>query len=584
MKYITEAKILEEEIKKFYNEAPTGYDTETTSLDPYKGELRTMQFADGENTIVIDVRKVGKEAVAEYTKPVLTNPKKIKSIHNAKFDLKFTKHHLGLDVEGIFDSFIGSTIIEGGVKQEKGFHGLGQVSQRYGGLLVDKDEQLSDWSGELSESQITYAGKDAEALLHIKQPMVDKLRSLGLIRCAKLEFDAVLPVAWLELCGFYLDFDQWMNVANQNLEKADEVADRIYKQLAPFIPQQSLFGEADINLGSPQQVQKYFAMAGVELPESTKEWMLLPLVDRWPIVQDLIDYRGYNKAGNDFGEKFKTFINPATGRIHADFYQIGAETGRMSCNKPNLMQIPRDVDHRNCFKAEEGNSLLSLDYSQIELRILADLARDKVSMAAFESGVDYHTAMAARTFKKDISEVDSEMRSFAKRLNFGIAYGIGEKRFAMQAGITVGEATIIMKDYFDAVKNIKRWLNFQKWNVLKEKSARSVSGRIVFYDWDDADWMKRSEVQRYACNFPIQASSADMLKRALRLCYDVTKPYHDHIKMVNVVHDEINFEVRDDLVDTVYELTHKAMVDAGNEFVKEVGIKVDHKIKKYWEK
>lgn len=587
MNYITEPSQLADRIKLFQDYSnPVGVDIETTGLDPYTAELRTIQLSDGKDTIVIDVRHVGKEAVAHNLNYMLANSGKIKIFHNAKFDLKFLKHHLGAEVDGIFDSYLSSLMLEGGLRKPKGFHGLGQVSERYTGEALNKDEQRSDWSGELSDSQLRYAAKDAEILLPVREAMVEKLKEKALIRCAKLEFDCLMPIVWLELSGFYLDFEQWLKIAEGNRVKADEVYDKVCEILAPFIEQQNLFGTFDINLNSVAQVNEFFLKAGVPMPESTKEWLLTPLVDEYPLVKYLLEFRGYDKANTAFGENYREFVNAVTGRIHADFMQIGASTGRFSCSNPNLQQIPQDSTHRNCFRAEEGNTLLSLDYSQIELRILADLAKDDNAIEAFKSGVDYHTAMAIKAFKLDPTKpVSSEHRTFAKRLNFGIPYGIGPQKFSMQVGLSQVEGQQIMSDYFKAVPKIKRWLDYQKYRVLKEFNARSVSGRLALYECEDLDDFKtRGQMQRYACNFPIQASSADITKRAMRIAYDRLKDYRDRIKFVNVVHDEMNFEVPLDLVETVQPIIHKSMVEAGEEFIHLTPVNVDSKTSEVWKK
>ena len=588
MHYITEPSQLAERIKLFHTDNPMGVDCETTGLDPYTAELRTLQLADEDkpnDTLVIDVRKVGTTAVAEYVNPLLENKSKVKAFHNAKFDLKFINHHLGAEPESVFDSYLSSLMLEGGLKKGKGFHGLAQTSERYLGITVDKDEQRSDWSGELNEKQLAYAAKDADVLLPLRRTMIDFLKVKGLVRCAKLEFDCLMPIVWLELSGFYMDFEQWLKIAAENRIKADEVYDKVCEILAPLMKQQNLFGAFDINLNSVAQVNEYFLMAGVPMPESTKEWLLTPLAKDYPLVQHLIDYRGFDKADTAFGRNYKDFINTVTGRIHADFMQIGASTGRFSCSNPNLQQIPHDGSHRNCFKAEEGNTLLSLDYSQIELRILADLARDEGAIDAFKSGVDYYTAMAIKAFKLDPEKpVSSEHRTFAKRLNFGIPYGIGPQKFAMQVGIPMVEGQQIMQDYFKAVPKIKRWLDYQKYRVLKDYDARSVVGRLALYECDVDDFKARSQMQRYACNFPIQASSADITKRAMRIAYDRLKPYRKSLKFVNVVHDEMNFEVPKDLVEVVQPIIHQSMIEAGEEFIKACPVKVDSKSSDVWNK
>jgi DNA polymerase-1 len=584
MKYITEVEELSKNISELNDKPILGVDCETTGLCPHQSKLRLLQISDGDNTLVIDVRKIGVEATAHYVGRILNDTNISKTFHNAKFDLKFIKQQLGIDVERVFDTYLSSLIIEGGVSQIKGYHALGSVAERFAKERINKDEQVSDWSGELSESQLKYAAKDVEILFPVRDAQLKLLKELGLTRCAKIEFDAILPIAYLELCGFYLDLNEWITLADSQLAKAEAVALKIQEQIAPFIEQGSLFDGVGINLDSHVHIQKYFRLLGIPMPESTREFMLLPLCDKYPIIQDLLDYRGFIKSHGTFGANFADFVNPVTGRIHADFMQIGAATGRLAPSRPNLNQIPSDKEHRNCFKPQEGNVLVSNDYSQEELRILADFSGDENFRAIFASGLDFHTATAAQIFKIPVEKVTKDERSLAKRMNFGLTYGMGVAKFAKSANITESEADIIMKAYFSTFKKVERWLKYQKVQVLSSHHARTASGRMVRYVWDDSDRMARSSVQREAANSPIQGTGADILKRAIRIFYDATKDKQKDIKFVNFVHDEINIEVREDLAEEMSQLLKDCMVTAGAEFIKNVEVKVDVTIQNKWEK
>lgn len=584
MKYIVEASELHTNIRSLDNKPVLGGDTETEGLDPYTAKLRLLQLSDGDNTLLIDVKKIGKEAVAHYVKPFLESTDVVKCFHNGKFDAKFVKHHLGIEVERIYDSYLASLMIEGGVKQERGYHGLGATAKRYADITLNKDEQLSDWSGELSEKQLTYAANDAESLLPIRSKQIESLQKLGLIRCAKLEFEAILPIAYLELCGFYLDLDEWIKVAEGDLAKANTIEAEIQALLAPFIEQGSLFEGVSVNLNSSQQVHKYFTAMGVPLPDTTREFMLLPLCEKYPIVKQLLDYRGFAKSYNSFGANFSDFINPVTGRVHADFMQIGAATGRLAPNNPNLNQIPADNAHRNCWKPEEGNKLVSNDYSQEELRILASFSGDEKFKAIFSSGQDFHKATAAQIFNTDIKNIGKEERDLAKRMNFGLTYGMGVSKFAMSARISQTEARLIMDKYFQTFKKVDRWLRYQKVQVLKSHMARTASGRLMRYEWDESDRGRTAGVQREAANSPIQGTGADILKRAARIFFDATKDKRKDVKFVNFVHDEINIEVPADMADEMSELLRTCMLQAEAEFIPDVELKVDSDIQDVWQK
>lgn len=580
----------ESELQDIFTDSDVlGLDTETTELDPYTGKLRLVQLASGSETMVIDVFKTGREAVSKFLRPILENPERKKALHNAKFDLGFIKNKLDIDVEGVYDSFLASTLIRAGEKfdegEQKGYHGLEQTAKRVCDIDISKDEQKSDWSGVLSENQIQYAAKDAEVLLPVREGQIKLLQDDKLTRAAKLEFDAVLPVAWQELSGFYLDIDEWTSIANKHLKLAEEAKQKILNELEPYVEQRNLFGELDINLNAWQTIQKYFPMAGVPMPPSTKEFFLTPLTKDYPIVQWLLDYRGHFKAHGTFGDSFREFINPITGRIHCDVWQLGSITGRMSAYNPNMSQIPADKEHRSCFKAEKGSSIVSCDFSQEELRILADFSQDKKFIELFWAGQDFHTVTASRVFKKPIESITEDERYLSKRISFGAAYCAGPGKLSMIANIPFSEAQLIIKLYFDTFKGVKRWMDYQKVKVIETKSARSMSGRMAKYDHlDITDREKRAQMERYAVNFPIQATGADILKLALRKVYTVCKPYGDAIKLVNVVHDELDFEIKDELIPEVVPKIKAAMVEAGQFFVQSVPIIVGDKVSKVWVK
>ena len=312
---------------------------------------------------------------------------------------------------------------------------------------------------------------------------------------------------------------------------------------------------------------------GIPMPNTTRAWELQPLAEKYPPVAKLLEYRTVAKAMSSFGENILEFIEPATGRIHADFRQIGAPTGRFSCSSPNLQQIPHEEVYRRCFTAPEGRSLVIADYSQIELRILADISDDTNFIEAFASGQDFHSATAAQVFGIKAEDVTPDQRSFAKRLNFGVVYGLGASRFAMMTGLTQRQAEDTLRRYFATYPKMDEWLRMQSKNVLTERSARTRSGRLARMSYIENDRASIGAAQRYAKNMPIQGTSADILKRALRLLHDDIR--ETSALLVNIVHDEIVVECDAAEAEQTANKLESAMLRAGEQFVKKVPIKVD---------
>ena len=412
---IKDAETLREACEQLKTEDFLGFDTETTELDPYEGNIRLVQLSNGRDTKVIDLKyfadKGDLKTLPELAplRELLSAPKPIKIAHNAKFDAKWVGHHLGTDIGGIFDTLLASQLIAAGDQDRR--HNLAEVANFFLGIEVDKSEQVSDWNApELTDSQIQYAAKDAAIMVALREKVVERLKQDGLVKVAKLEFDCVMPIARMELNGFYLDEARWREQLEKVKKEQAIVAMELQQMLSAGVAQASLFGVTEINLDSQAQVTDALKNLGVPVPETTRGWQLQPLALEYPVVAKLLEYRGVAKAISSFGETILTYIKPDTGRIHADFRQIGAPTGRFSCNNPNLQQIPHDEAYRRCFRAPEGKKLVIADYSQVELRILADFSNDENFIKAFQTGADFHTITAAQVFNVKPEDVTSDQR------------------------------------------------------------------------------------------------------------------------------------------------------------------------------
>ncbi|CAN5627468.1 bifunctional 3'-5' exonuclease/DNA polymerase [soil metagenome] len=575
---VTDAEALKKACDELKSAEHLGFDVETTDLDPYRGDLRLMQLSDGKNTKVIDLKPfkargdLRTSAELAPLRELLASNKQTKIAHNAKFDTKWTRHHLGTEVGGVYDTYLASILIAAGEGDRR--HGLADVVQFFLGRTLDKSEQVSNWAAdELSHSQIEYAARDAAIMPEVREKLEERIATDGLKDVLKLENECVMPIAEMELNGFYLDPERWREQLGKVTKLQAAAADELQHMLSAGVAQASLFGRTEINLDSQAQVTDALVGLGVPVPNTTRAWELQPLAEQYPVVAKLLEYRGAAKSVGSFGENILEFIEPATGRIHADFRQIGAPTGRFSCSKPNLQQIPHEAEYRRCFRAPDGRQLVIADYSQIELRILADFSDDKNFIEAFESGQDFHSATAAQVFGIKAEDVTPDQRSFAKRLNFGVVYGIGASRFAMMTGLTQTDAENTLRKYFATYPKMDEWLRNQSKNVLTERSARTRSGRLARMSFDANDRASIGSAQRYAKNMPIQGTSADILKRALRLLHDDISG--SSAKLVNIVHDEIIVECNVAESENIAKTLESAMLRAGKEFVAKVPIKVD---------
>lgn len=564
-----------------------GFDTETTELDPYKGVVRLVQLSDGKSTQVIDLKpfsdsgNLSELPELQPLRDLLSDPQITKVAHNAKFDAKWVRHHLGAELFGVFDTYLASQLISAGDQDRR--HSLHDVAQFFTGIELDKSQQVSDWaSSDLSNEQIEYAARDAAVMLPLRDQIADRLKADELEDVAALEFDCVMPIAEMELNGFFMDEGRWRTQLEKTRALQVKAADELQELLSAGVAQATLFGRPEINLDSQQQVMAALVNLGIPVPETTRGWQLQPLAEEYPVIKKLLEYRGIAKAISSFGENILEFIQPATGRIHADFRQIGAPTGRFSCSNPNLQQIPHDAAYRSCFRCDEGRSLVIADYSQIELRILAEFSDDKNFIEAFRSGADFHTTAAARMFGVKPEEITSEQRSFAKRLNFGIVYGVGASRFALMTGLSQSDAENTMRKYFGTFTGLDSYLRNAGNAVIADRVARTASGRMLRLRFDENDRQQVSSARRYGVNMPIQGTSADILKRALRLLHDELRGTSG--KLVNIVHDEIIVECDLAESEAIKLKLENAMIAAAEFYISKVPIKVDAHIADEWTK
>ncbi|HEY5445150.1 MAG TPA: DNA polymerase [Pyrinomonadaceae bacterium] len=576
-------------IETLSSQPALGLDTETTDLDPLTSRLRLIQLAAPDKVFIVDLDafRNGDFSKSEALAPLrrlLADPRPIKIAHNAKFDAKFIKHNLGVDLGGLFDTLLASQLVSAGDIEER--HGLEAVANRYLNEAVDKTERLSNWEFELSEAQLEYAARDAAVLLPLREKLIERLRAESLVRVAQLEFECVMTVVDIELAGFYMHKDRWLDQLGVVEKRRTELAEQLQQVLAEESSQGSLFGgpqREDINLDSHQQLTQALNRLGIPVPDSTRNWKMQPLAAQYPVIATLLEYRTVQKALTSYGENMIELINPVTHRLHADFRQIGAPTGRFACTNPNIQQVPHAVEYRRCFSGHpEGRKLVIADYSQIELRILAEFSGDRGFSDAFNSGADLHRVTASQVFNTSLDQVTKEQRDFAKRLNFGVVYGIGAQRFALMTGVTTPEAENVLRRYFGTYRGLDTYLKEAANRAVSDRQARTASGRLVRFRYDENDRQQISMTQRNGKNTPIQGTSADILKRALKLLKEELAGTSS--KIVNIIHDEIVVESDAGEAEAIAEKVERVMCAAGEEYLKSVPVKVETEIADEWVK
>ncbi|HZC19889.1 MAG TPA: bifunctional 3'-5' exonuclease/DNA polymerase, partial [Rubrobacteraceae bacterium] len=474
-----------------------GVDIETTSLSPQDGRVRLLQLAIPGQTFVVDVFEAGD--LAPLKEALEGGP--VKALHNSKFDYSFLWAEYGISLSPIFDTMLAAQLLGGGDQGPS--YSLEAVAERHAGLEVDKSARGEDWTGKLSEAQIEYAARDAAILLPLRERLAEELEEEKLVRVSKIEFRAVAAIAEMELAGIKLDVARWKELEKTVRRRRDEAAlalDAQFPEPEGMLPLEGLGPR--LNLNSPQQITDAFRSLGIELAD-TRVWTLLK-VDH-PAARLLLEYRELQKKLGTYLETYPSFIHPRTGRIHANFLQCRVPTGRLACTSPNIQQIPHEDEFRSCFVAERGNVLVIADYSQIELRILAEVSDDPGFVGAFRGGEDLHRVTAATMFGVEKDEVSREQRSAAKRINFGLAYGRGAKSLSAQLGTDEERARELIDEYFANYPKVQRYLQSTAARAMKTRTLRTLSGRVrKFGDVSGLDPVAKGAVRREAMNFPIQ--------------------------------------------------------------------------------
>lgn len=535
-------------------------------LDPFFSRTRLIQLGTAEDAWVLDTQRVSPVPWLWWLRE---NPQKLVA-QNGRFDLGHLQQ-AGTFLPYVWDTMLADQLLR------PGQHGssLKDLSERYLGEQMDKTEQTSDWAGDLTDAQIEYAGRDVLILPRLHAALSEKLKAQKLTQVARLEFAAVPAFAMLSRSGFVLDRDHWEDLT-ERAEATLAQAEQDLLRILPGPPQQAvLFGEGEkLNLLSPEQVKDALGRLGLPV-ESTNEHVLRGLDH--PAAQLLLKHREMATFLKMFGRPMPAFVHPDTGRIHAEFWQLGAASGRTTSSNPNMQQLPHDLEIRSCFRAAEGCRLVIADYSQIELRIAAEISGDPAMIEAFTQGEDIHRRTASLVTGKAPEEVTKGDRQLAKAINFGLAYGMqaagfqGYARDAYGVTVTAEEAVAFRDRFFAGYQGLARWHRIQTARAKKAGAVRTLSGRLRTFE---------KVLLTTATNTPVQGTGADMLKVALGT---VAKEAWKHgWNLVGEVHDEIVLEVPEGETEEAAKTLERCMVEAGKRFLHKVPVEAEASVGETW--
>ncbi len=549
-------------------------DIETTGLDPFTDSIVSVQIAnDQDNTVhILDIRRDNFQPFFNW----LNVYKGRVYFQEGKFDLKMLKTQFGVLYLDVYDTYLAEKILTLGIK-EWGF-GLDDLARGYLDIEIDKgirkEFTLPLFSNlSLTRAQLEYGALDAWVLPRIAKQQEIKMREANLERIFDLEFKIVPVVAKMELHGFKLDVERWTKIYEEEAEKAERLKQEMF-----------VIAGKGFNPNSPQQVKEVLKALGIQIPviygkETTKEEHIKRI--NHPFIRALLEYRGAAKNVSTYGKDFLENIHPVTGRIHAEFNQLGADTGRFSSDSPNMQNIPKRADggtrFRRCFIAADGHKIISADFSQQEIRLMTEASRDPELLAIYQNGLDRHTATAARIFGVDYDKVTKAQRRTAKDVNFGTAYGASAWKLANVLGKPVKEVESWLNDYWNVYNVLQKWTRREGLLAWTRGYSETLWGRRRYYD---TSRLRKDQVMRQGANHIIQGSAGDMIKLSM---YYVDRGLNNFpAEINNQVHDELELESQEYYAEDVAMITKAEMQKAGSEFITVIDQPADVDIGDYW--
>lgn len=566
-------------------------DTETTGLDPLARASRVLlcQIGAPDGSVwVINAAKLDLRPLA----PVLRGGRVV-VLQNAKFDVRWLFAKYGLRIGALFDTALAELLLNAGIAgvpgQRRKAASLKSLAARYLGITLDKavrSEFIGYEGCEFSAAQLQYAADDIPLLFAIKAQQAVELEMAGLVETARLEFQSVYPVARMELNGLGIDRPAYEAVIAAARVRQGETAAVCRAYLRKRDLFMNLFDEVAINLDSPKQIREVFQLLDHPLPDTEEKTLKK---SGHPFAKLLLEYREYETQVSTFGEPVLNQIHPVTGRVHAEFDQLGTDSGRFAASKPNLQQIPREGKFRGCFIPAPGNLMCVADWSQFELRILCFFAKDRAMLAAFEAGRDLHSDTAARMYGLAYETVTKEhpARADAKILNFALSYGMGPTSLADDLGCSVEEAKAKMGLYFDSYPEVARYLKAAAAEGVRKMETRTVAGRRRRFHPPEAgpDYRRKiASIERQAKNTPIQGSNADALKRAMIAVQRRLDEAGWAPGIVACVHDEIVLEVGEKDAPAAAAMLAEEMKKAGSFYLPGVPVKAEVSVADRWAK
>jgi DNA polymerase-1 len=559
-------------VDEYKDEEHFCFDTETDSPDPATASLVGISLTATPGTayyIPVNVENgLDEKEVMEAIRPLFEDSHILKIAHNYKFDYLMLKR-AGIGIKGnAFDTMIAAYLID--ANQRLKMDELSKSLLNYKPVsieeLIGKGKKQKSMADLAVEDVYLYACEDADITLRLYEILNERLKKDELLEIAyKVDYPLMEVLAEMELKGIKLDTEMLTEFSKELEKDLDKLEKEIYEKA----------GE-EFNINSPQQLGTIL-FEKMELPAgkktktgqySTAESVLAKLAVKYEMPSLILEYRQLAKLKSTYVDAIPELVNEETGRVHTEFSQSVAATGRLASSNPNLQNIPirteRGREMRKAFVAEDGFKLMSADYSQVELRVIAHIAKDEAMIEAFKNDEDIHARTAKEIFNLDsLEDVTTDHRRKAKEVNFGIPYGLSAYGLAQNLGIENNEGKEMIDQYFERFPNILNYINETKEFAREHGYVKTMLGRRRYVpDIKSGNWNVRGFAERVAINMPIQGTAADIIKLAMIEIHHWLKENNKKSRMLLQVHDELIFEIHESEMDEVPNQIIKLMESA----------------------
>ncbi|MEO1253274.1 MAG: DNA polymerase I [Bacteroidota bacterium] len=546
------------------------FDTETTSLETRDAKLVGIAFSIKSREAWYVPCFENAEEVVEVFRSLLENDKITKIGQNLKYDIQILRNY-NVQVSGpIFDTMLAHFLLDSDASNSMDWLAekyLNYTTIKYETVVGPKGKNQKTIDQIDPEKVKDYACEDADITLQLKNVLEKEIQERKLEKLLhEVEEPLSFVLADMEYEGVKVDTDALEKMSTELDEASREVQKEVFE-----------IAGVDFNIGSPKQLGEilFDKLKLVEKPKKTKtgqyatgEDILSKMANEHPIAAKILEFREYQKLKSTYVDALPKLISPASNRIHTDYRQTVASTGRLSSNNPNLQNIPiRTTKGREIRKAfiakDEHHVLMAADYSQIELRIMAAFSKDESMMNAFKEGRDIHATTAAKVFGVDVDNVEPNMRRKAKEVNFGIIYGISAFGLSQNLNIPRGEAQEIIDSYFKEFPNVKKYMDETIEQAKKDQYVETILGRRRYLrNINSRNFTMRGFEERNAINAPIQGSAADIIKIAMINIQEWMKKEQLKSKMIMQVHDELVFDMHKEEQDLLTSKVESFMKEA----------------------